>query len=518
RRAFRFQSEALIATSHRLAGTLVDSTVDEIMVIETTVDQSRIVTILLLIFAFVSAFLVGWHLVLKGIVRPIAKVETTMGQIAGGDVSAPLPAETNDEVGKMVQALSRLRDYVARVVDAEEAVRQKTNLLQGVLASLNQGVVACDKDLKVIIHNQRFLDLHQYPKELVFEGQDFPELLHHDIARQEYGYSSINDLLDELNDRAESPDPHHYERLRPNGVYLDVRGGPLPDGGFVSAATDISLRKEAERKLAEAHKQITASIEYASIIQRSLLVSNQARFALLGPHFVIWEPRNVVGGDVYWVRSWGGGVLVGLGDCTGHGVPGAFVTLIATSALDLALPMIEPGDVAALMRQVHLNIQSLLGQDMANSLSNDGMDAGFLYLPTGSDQIRYCGANMPLFLVANGAVEQIKGTRYGVGYSDVPETHHYGENILDRTRYDALVMASDGIFDQIGGPRKKGFGKQRLMEVLADASHEPLDRVGEKTLAALTAYQGDCRRLDDVSAIGLSCRADTELLSEKDHA
>jgi len=143
---------------------------------------------------------------------------------------------------------------------------------------------------------------------------------------------------------------------RPDGsqVHCLLNATPMLDEngekvGSFAMVTDIMERKLAEEKLKEAFNVISSSIDYASNIQRSLLPSEAFLAEGLAEHFVLWEPRDVVGGDLYWYRRCKGGFIIVLADCTGHGVPGAFMTMLATGALDRALRDYPDGDPALLL-------------------------------------------------------------------------------------------------------------------------------------------------------------------------
>ena len=149
---------------------------------------------------------------------------------------------------------------------------------------------------------------------------------------------------------------------------------------FVAVKEDITDQKALQEERDRAYDIIHSSIQYASRIQRSVLPDNTMMEAFFADHFVLWEPRDVVGGDIYWCRPWGEGVLVILADCTGHGVPGAFMTLIATGALDRAQEEVPPGQVCKLVQRMHQMVQLTLGQHLEDGKSDDGLELGACYL------------------------------------------------------------------------------------------------------------------------------------------
>ncbi|XPV74843.1 MAG: transporter substrate-binding domain-containing protein [Desulfovibrio sp.] len=271
-------------------------------------------------------------------------------------------------------------------------------------------------------------------------------------------------------------------------------------------AAEITERSKVEAKLSDAFGVITSSIQYASRIQQSVLPTSSQLESTFKEHFVLWEPRDVVGGDIYWTRVWGDGKLVLLADCTGHGVPGAFMTLITSGALDRAIHTTPIGDTAQLIQKMHQFIQDVLSQDnnqsTKNHSSDDGLELGACYIPANKKQVVFSGAGFPLFVWHNKAVKLIKGDRKGIGYRGIPADQTWTNKEITVENDMIFYMSSDGIFDQIGGPKKRGFGKKRFVKMLETIQNNPLKDQGTIILERMVGYQGDEIRRDDISAIG----------------
>ena len=262
---------------------------------------------------------------------------------------------------------------------------------------------------------------------------------------------------------------------------------------------------EANAQLETAHRQILDSIRYAGRIQRAILPSESMVREYLPESLVIWEPRDTVGGDIYWCRPWGEGHLLILGDCTGHGVPGAFMTLIANGALEQAMQKAMPGDPADLIGTMHRFIQIWLGQDTAGGDSDDGIELGACYLPPDRKQIVFCGARFTLFHHdGTGEVAEVTGDKKGIGYRGVPHHLSFTNRLVDVTPNRRFFMATDGIIDQIGGEKRRSFGKKRFAGLIASLSNVPFEEQKKVFLKALADYQGEEKRRDDVSIIGFT--------------
>ncbi|MDC0336161.1 transporter substrate-binding domain-containing protein [Pseudodesulfovibrio sp.] len=290
---------------------------------------------------------------------------------------------------------------------------------------------------------------------------------------------------------------------------LDNRGFTV---GILSISRDITEMIEMTQALSAAKAEtddalavVTSSIQYASRIQRSVLPPDDRISRFTSDSFVVWEPRDVVGGDLYWCESWGRGHIVMLGDCTGHGVPGAFMTLLSTGALERSLLEVPPGDSARLISRMHQMIQTQLGQHRdgnGDAGSDDGLELGVCYVPSKGKTITFAGARMPLFIDNGETIEVLKSDKKGIGYRGIPLDFEYTNHAIEVTDNLRFFMTSDGIIDQVGGEKGRGFGKKRFISLLESLRDTPLQKQGEKIYAELKTYEGKEKRRDDVSIIG----------------
>ncbi|MBT8004573.1 MAG: PAS domain S-box protein [Rhodospirillales bacterium] len=276
---------------------------------------------------------------------------------------------------------------------AEESTRKSETRLFTLIESAPDATLIVGTDGEIIFANQQAENLFGYSKS---EFKEIPveALVPKDIRHRHPDLRA--DFLGSTNTRpmGENMDLRAVNSLGKT-FPVEVSLSPIEtDEGKVVAASirDITERKQAEQKLADAFNIISSSIDYASNIQRSVLPSDTLFTSLLSDHFVWWEPRDVVGGDIYWSRMWGDGFLIILGDCTGHGVPGAFMTLIATGALDKALTEVPNGNVADLMQRIHQIVQITVGQHGEIGESDDGLELGICYLDSEMNELTFVGA------------------------------------------------------------------------------------------------------------------------------
>jgi len=277
------------------------------------------------------------------------------------------------------------------------------------------------------------------------------------------------------------------------------------DGSFAGLGNGLQLMGVVAAMQAEKNRQIMQSIEYASVIQRAMLrASRETLASTLRDAALVWEPRDVVGGDFYRFVTHSDGWFGAVADCTGHGVPGAFMTLIASSSLSQALEQHGPRNPAALLAAVNRSVKGLLGQ--VNGVdetpeSNDGLDAAFFWFDTRRSELSFAGARIALHILSPGAeqFDTLAGQRMGVGYVDSHVDYEWTQTTVPVPADSLLFITTDGLTDQIGGPRKIAFGKRRTCEVILEHRDQPASVIGEQLRQALEGWQGTQSRRDDLT-------------------
>lgn len=277
------------------------------------------------------------------------------------------------------------------------------------------------------------------------------------------------------------------------------------DGAFAGVGNGLQLMRVVADMQASRNRQIMHSIEYASVIQQSTLRSSREALARACPQAdLVWEPRDVVGGDFYQFCQGEGGWFGAVADCTGHGVPGAFMTLIASSSLTQALEQHGPHDPAQLLGQVNRSIKQTLGQgDGADETpgSDDGMDAAFFWYAPATRELVFAGARLALFVLYPDAleVEVIEGQRKGVGYVDSERDYVWRNHRLTLAPGCLVFVTTDGLIDQVGGPRAIALGKKRVRQALLGAPARTPVALNRAVLQALREWQGEHHRRDDLT-------------------
>ncbi len=275
---------------------------------------------------------------------------------------------------------------------------------------------------------------------------------------------------------------------------------------------EIARRIILEEELAEANKQITDSIEFASIIQQAFIPEQKNLTEFFEDEFTLWQPRDIVGGDIYFFDKLysDNKALLMVVDCTGHGVPGAFVTMLVKALTRNLISHInhnkEEVSPATLLAVFNGSLKHLLKQHDKNSLSNAGFDAAILYIDKGENKIIYAGANIPLFYMKEGSMNSIKADRHSIGYKTSDPNFEFHEHRIDFDEHMQFYITSDGYIDQNGGEKGFPMGKKRMIKLLEEHNEKPMIEQKEMLVKALESYQGDEDRNDDITIVGFKCK------------
>ncbi len=281
------------------------------------------------------------------------------------------------------------------------------------------------------------------------------------------------------------------------------------EGAFAGVGNGLQLMRVVADLQVSRNREIMHSIEYASVIQRSMLRSSLDALARACPEaHLVWQPRDVVGGDFYQFSTEASGWFAAVADCTGHGVPGAFMTLIASSSLNQAIEQHGARDPARLLGNVNRSIKQMLGQmdgqtdgRGATPGSDDGMDAACFWFEPAQGRLVFAGARLSLFVLRPDAdaVELVEGQRKGVGYMDSEFDFSWHNQELHVPAGSLVFVSTDGLIDQVGGPRAIAWGKRRVRELLLAQRECTPAQVNRAVLDALQAWQGEHHRRDDLT-------------------
>ncbi|MGB4467434.1 MAG: biofilm regulation protein phosphatase SiaA [Azovibrio sp.] len=254
----------------------------------------------------------------------------------------------------------------------------------------------------------------------------------------------------------------------------------------------------ANRNMQRAHQQINDSIDYASLIQKAILPNQQLLQQLGAHHFVLWRPRDVVGGDFYVFRAEDDRYLVGVVDCAGHGVPGALMTMLARAALDHAMTQEGIAAPAAILTQTDATMRAMLQHcDLPRAIATN-MDAGLAHVDRTRRLLRFAGAKIGLYWSDGEQVGEYKGGRRAIGDRRVGS---YTDTEIELRPGITYYLATDGFLDQAGGDLGYGFGNTRFAQLLRSHARLPMAQQASALDQALAAYQGEYPQRDDITVL-----------------
>lgn len=300
----------------------------------------------------------------------------------------------------------------------------------------------------------------------------------------------------------------HHTIYSVNG-FKDINNEPA---GLIGLFVDITEQKEIEnrlkdtmKELEELHGNVKSSIEYAGIIQSSLISSPEVLKSYFKESFAVWQAKDTVGGDIYIFEEINENeCLLFLIDCTGHGVPGALGTvLVKTIERNIVANIVNGKDKdispASLLGIFNRSIKHLLKQNSKDSFSNVGFDGSILYYNRLTQELRFASSNTVIMHLRDKEIKEYKGDRQSIGYKTSSENYEYKEQTIRLENNDVIFVSSDGLYDQNGGVKDLPMGRKKIREILIENSDETLNDIKELILYELGKYQGKNRRNDDIS-------------------
>lgn len=264
--------------------------------------------------------------------------------------------------------------------------------------------------------------------------------------------------------------------------------------------------KEEKEKVSAAHKDIRDSINYAKRIQDSILPSGTELKTLLPDSFVLYFPRDIVSGDFYWAaktdESKSPEILVAAADCTGHGVPGAFMSMIGNTLLNEAVRQKNEKEPALILNRLHKDIRTALHQD-SGSETRDGMDIALVRLDFTNGKVHYAGANRPLVMVLNGELREVRADKMPIGGLQGEEERNFTGHTFSVEKGTMIYIFTDGFADQFGGPKGKKFMVKKFYDMLSGIAERSCEEQDNLLKEAILAWKGEHEQVDDILVIGV---------------
>lgn len=263
------------------------------------------------------------------------------------------------------------------------------------------------------------------------------------------------------------------------------------------------ILEQQNEEISHQKKEITDSINYAKRIQESILPPEAFWKNALPNSFILYRPKDIVSGDFYWLDKKGSTVFFSAVDCTGHGVPGAMMSVVGFNLLSAAVNeagLKKPSDILSFLDE---GVTKTLRQSQDGVGVKDGMDLALCTFDTDSLELNYAGAFNSLYHCSDGVLNEIKADKFPIGINLDGVVDHYTNHALQLKKGDCVYIFSDGYADQFGGPNGKKFKYSHFKEILLNNYQLPIEEQKAKLLEVFDKWKNDLEQVDDVLVIGL---------------
>jgi len=266
-------------------------------------------------------------------------------------------------------------------------------------------------------------------------------------------------------------------------------------------------KKNTNQLLAAQNRNIVDSITYAKRIQQSILIDEEEIKKVLPECFIYYRPKDIVSGDFYWFSNINDNLTIAVIDCTGHGVPGAFMSLIANTLLNEIVNEKHIADPALILKLLHKGVIEALHKGKGNSWSYDGMDMSLCVIDKNRKKVNYAGAMHPLYIVKNNSVEVIKADMYSIGgrklRSSTDNVRDFTNHTIEVTEGMSFYMFSDGYVDQFGAKEKNKFNTERFKRLLLNMQYVGMEKQKKIVQSTMEEWKGTYRQIDDMIVVGI---------------
>jgi serine phosphatase RsbU (regulator of sigma subunit) len=260
---------------------------------------------------------------------------------------------------------------------------------------------------------------------------------------------------------------------------------------------------QKNKELDEINQDITASIRYAKRIQDAILPPDDYVRKHLPNTFVLFKPKDIVSGDFYWMDDRNNHIIFAAVDCTGHGVPGAFMSIVGHNLLDRVVAEHNISEPAKILDELNKGISDTLRQSqLEDNTVRDGMDIALCTFDRSTGVLQFAGAFNPLWLIRGQELIEIKANKFPIGNSRSGEQNKFTNHQIPLQKGDTVYIFSDGYCDQFGGPAGKKFKASALRQLLLSSQHLNMDEQRELLDKTIEDWKGNHEQVDDILVIG----------------
>ncbi|MDX2173779.1 MAG: tetratricopeptide repeat protein [Bacteroidota bacterium] len=287
------------------------------------------------------------------------------------------------------------------------------------------------------------------------------------------------------------------------GVFFIFRGLKKQRRANIELEEKNSIIEEQKHIVEEKNKDISDSIRYAKRIQEAILPPDKMWYEHLPNSFVLYNPKDILSGDFYWLEQTEDYIFLAAADCTGHGVPGALMSIVNYNLLNKAVlekNLIMPGEI---LDSVNYYLTHSLHQSYNESSIKDGMDITLLTINKKSKEVFFAGANNPIYIISDGRLQEVKADKFPVGAFIEENVQNFKTQKLNVKRDDIIYLFTDGYADQFGGPKGKKFKYKQFSDLLLENCNKPLSQQQLILQQQFINWKGNLEQVDDVCVLGI---------------
>ena len=319
------------------------------------------------------------------------------------------------------------------------------------------------------------------------------------------GNNEITRLSEKFNMMISQLESYYYEleeKVKERTLRIEKQKEEIESQRDSLAEKNIMLN-EAYTEIEEQKKHIMDSIYYARRIQTAILPSYTLLDKYFKEYFIFYMPKDIVSGDFYWMSINSGLVMIAAVDCTGHGVPGAFMSIVGFNQLNNAVNVQKARKASDILNALNKGVIQTLNENTGESSIKDGMDMSLCVFDFKNKKLDFAGANNPILHMRNGVMTKVKADRFPIGAYAEGQEQAFANNEIKLEDDDLIHMFSDGYADQFGGPENKKFFTKRFEQLLFEIHRLPVDQQKEMLKTTLFDWMGNNDQVDDILVIGI---------------
>ncbi|MBA3705679.1 MAG: SpoIIE family protein phosphatase [Bacteroidetes bacterium] len=375
----------------------------------------------------------------------------------------------------------------------------------GRIVTMKDASFSLFQEYKKMGQHQKALKMH----ELYIQSRDsiINEKTQKEIMSQQFKYDydkkALADSLNFMNQKNISDLKNEGERkVEQNKRYTLYAGLGLVMIFSLFIFNRFRVTAKQKKVIEHQNLQIVESINYSKQIQEAVLPSEKKFRAFFPDSFILYKPKAIVSGDFYWVGEKNNKIICAVVDCTGHGVPGAFMSLLGNNLLENIIKKNDIINPALILDSLNEEITTVMKQDKERSTIKNGMDLALITIDKANGQLEYAGAHNPLYVLRNGELSELKADRMPIGSLNKISAH-FTNHVMELKKDDMLYMFSDGFPDQIGGPERKKFFYKPFKELLCNIQQLALSDQKQKLDETIITWKAEYEQTDDILLVGI---------------